>query len=75
MNTESHIEARSRKYAETFYNAEIRRRHDFHSERADKHHRNGNRGAYSVRTATLFFAPAIIIIVSDAIDKNTTATV
>ena len=55
MNTESHIEARSRKYAETFYDSEIRRRHDFHSERADKHHRKGNRGAYSVRTAIFIF--------------------
>ena len=51
MNTERGIEARRSKHAETFHNAEIFWRHDFHSERPDKHHKKGNRGADTIGTA------------------------
>ena len=51
MNSERGIETRNGKHAETFDNAEICRRHDFYSQRTDKHHKKGNRGADTIGTA------------------------
>ena len=57
MNSESGVEARCGKHAETFDHAEIFGRDNFHAHRTDEHHAESNACAYAVRTAILVFYP------------------